>query len=280
MPIAKRGGSGGRRIIRRGGLSGFPRGRPPLTRPQDLGGNVTRPGLSGALTGRDPVHPAPIPPGLGAGPDPTAPSASPSAPPVDDPLYEAPGGINPYTGQRLGPGEYVGVAGSEAQNPGLKRIPPPGWWDSSKPYYERRRYYSGGEGNYATGIEAGYRGSADDPYDTGRRGEINAELEGRGLPIVDLGEPGIQFWGPGAGGKARPSDLAAPRPNVAGGSVGPGGVQTAKVAGNRDIWSALLGDPTQAAVAGTGFPNPQDELSALLAGLGRRVRRSSGLPRE
>ena len=194
---------------------------------------------------------------------------NPQLPPTGPP--GAPG-INPYTGEPLGPNEYVGVAGSEAENPGKTRIPPPGWWDPSNPNYERRAYYRDAKGN-AVGIEAGYQGDAEHPFDTGREGERNAEYGRSGEGIVRMSQPGMPTWGPG---QERQTPGTFPGP---GGQSGPGanGPQNPR---GMDLARALMGAGQQPQQPqgdiGLAGGDPQDALMKALAGLLGRVPQQPG----
>ena len=222
-------------------------------------------GLIAGILGKQPAPGGVTPVGRPDVMNPTAPAA-PSLPGVTP-------GINPYTGQPLGPNEYVGVAGSEAENPGKKRIPPPGWWDPSNPNYERRSYYSAGEGRYPVGIEAGF----DDPenrYNTGREGEANKEYYSRGgEEVVRMDEPGVPRWGPGQT-RSTPS---APYAGGAGPAISGALAPLATLGGNAShpqalppgiqaLLQSLLGGNTQAA---QGLP--PDVLQALIQQLRGRI---------
>lgn len=123
--------------------------------------------------------------------------------------YVPPGGTNPYTGKPLGPNEYVGVAGSEADHPGMVRIPPPGWDNPSSPFYERRDYWIAPDGSIVAN-EPGFQASPDHPYNTGRPGEVNSEFANRpGYQHVAMSQPGVTPWGPG-GQEATPNPWQAP----------------------------------------------------------------------
>lgn len=178
--------------------------------------------------------------------------------------------VNPYTGQPLGANEYVGVAGSEAEHPGMKRIPPPGWWDPSNANYERRSYYVGPNGQIIA-REAGFRPGEEDPYDTGRQDEINAEFEGRpGFTSVFMDEPGVTPW---HRGEKRP-EMAKYTP------WSPGGVaQGAGITEGSDVLSGLsapANNPQASAVRGY---DPTSELMAALAALRGRIPAPGGLGR-
>lgn len=144
---------------------------------------VKHPGL-GALT-PGPTHPVPVPP-INTGP----------THPVPTPVNPAPPALNPYTNKPLAANEYVGLPGSEAEHPGMVRIPPPGWWDPNNANYERRNYTIGPHGEIIAN-EAGYSGDPAHPFDTGREGERNTEFGDRGgYTRVQMSEPGITPWGP------------------------------------------------------------------------------------
>lgn len=123
--------------------------------------------------------------------------------------YIPPGGRNPYTGKPLGANEYVGVAGSEADHPGMVRIPPPGWDNPDSPFYERRDYWIGPNGEIIAN-EPGFQASPDRPYDTGRPGERNAEFANRpGYQHIAMSQPGVTLYGPG-GTDPAPNPWQAP----------------------------------------------------------------------
>lgn len=143
-------------------------------------------------------------------------------------------------------GPYQGAAGSEAQNPGRPRVPLPDWANPSSPNYERRNYYIDPTTGMAVAREPGYY-NPENPWDTGRPGETNAEY--RGYSIADyerrMDEPGITPWGPG-GRASKPGTFPAP----------PGAAQAAGV--RRPVRNPLLEQLTSAA--------PVD-VSAISAGL-------------
>lgn len=142
------------------------------------------------------------------------PSGAPQGPQKPQVVTNQPG-LNPYTGQPLGPNEYVGVAGSEAEHPGMTRIPPPGWWDPSNPNYERRNYYIAPDGKMIA-REAGFDPGADDPWDTGREGEVNGEYEGMaGGQSISLSEPGVTRWHAGQPKPSLPGYQPAPAAQLA-----------------------------------------------------------------
>lgn len=226
-----------------------------------------------------------VPDVLGGGNQPIHPIAGAFPPPQNDPRNnpvsasapvtpDAPAApnVNPYTGKPLGANEYVGVAGSEVDHPGMTRIPPPGWWDPSNANYERRNYYVGPHGEIVA-REAGFQASEDDPYDTGRQDEINAEFEGRpGFTMVNLGEPGVTPW---HRGEKRP-EMAKYMPWAPGAASA--GSQSAVVAGN-DV-AGLLGLPNPSTALSPGYEfDPSDPTASLLyalAQLGPRGRRPRG----
>lgn len=111
-------------------------------------------------------------------------------------------------------GPYQGAAGSELDHPGQQRVPMPDWADPSSPNYERRNYYQLPDGSIIA-REPGYY-NPDNPYDTGRPGEVNKEFMqryGGWNPDFErrVDEPGITPWGPG--GKASPAGpFEAPGP--------------------------------------------------------------------
>lgn len=160
--------------------------------------------------------------------------------------------VNPYTGQPLAENEYVGWAGSEADHPGMVRIPPPGWWDPSNPNYERRNYYVDPQGN-TVAREAGYY-NPDQPWDTGREGERQGEYRGMSLDDRRYSEPGVPTWGPGKEKPAAPGYSGPPSPAGKGPAQHPfpnrfldsllGGPVGAVDVGNRERFNQA-GDPTQ-----------------------------------
>ena len=221
------------------------RARAPKPRPQG-------PGLAAALAR---PKPAAVPP-VGTIANPHTDSIAAPAP-----------RLNPYTNQQLGANEYVGVAGSEAEHPGMTRIPENGWWDPSNANYERRNYYIAPDGKMIA-REAGFDESSEDPWDTGRTSEINAEYESRpGGTSIHMSEPGIQRWGQGKPRPALPSYGQA-----AGGAAQSGGIPTA-------LASLLGGGPTEQQLTPQrqlmGKNDPNELLQALIAQLRGRLGQTS-----
>lgn len=235
------------------------------------------PGILAALSGR----------GVMAGKRPSPPGAPPPQAQPGPNLPARPGGTNPYTGQPLGANEYVGVAGSEAQNPGMVRIPPPGWWDPSNPNYERRNYYRGSYGQ-AIAREPGFDPSEEYPWDSGRPGERNNRAEEGAGPYaredVEMSEPGVPRWNQKTG---RPG--TAPSAPFAGQAAGQGVSHPSTLGA---LGGGLFGGPQQpesrpllgpygeeeeASDVGAGSDPLQALLAALLAKVpGRRPRPTLG----
>lgn len=196
-----------------------------------------------------------------------------SAPHVAAAAQAAQPGINPYTGKPLGSNEYVGYAGTEAEHPGMVRIPPPGWNDPSNPHYERRNYYLGPHGEIIA-AEAGFQPGADHPYDTGRPGERNSELAGRGYQHIALSEPGVTPWGPG---QQNPNNPHAP-------FHGPSGLNPTQAVSPSILRAIIGGGPAQLSQIAPGVfgaggqQQPPAGLAEFLAALRAKAPRHPALP--
>lgn len=186
-----------------------------------------------------------------------------------NPVVTNQAGFNPYTGQRLGANEYVGVAGSESEHPGQTRIPTPGWWDPSNPNYERRDYWISPSGEIVAN-EAGFQANPDHPFDTGREGERNSEFGSRGgYQHVAMSQPGVPTWGPG---DARPDLPGYPHSGPAAGlrpdatPRNPAGVDLAQAL-SQDFISKHQSPVGLDALRPPAAHHPGGDLATMLSGL-------------